>query len=214
MIPLLAIQAANLWNRPHFQFFPIAWFVFFAIVYHRGQLVDCDSTLRRQLGFGLLLLSLFSAIAAMTLQSPWFSQLGLILLLLGWMSLRLGDRPWYAIAGWTSLLIVTLPLPLNGDARLVQALQLQSTRAACTLLDITSTPNLGLGNVIQIPPGKLFVDQACSGIDSLYALTAVALAMTIWHERSLIGQHLDARQRATMGLDWQSNASVCNRYRL
>lgn len=185
-LPMMWAEAITLWSRPHFQFFPFAWIVFALFLFKRGSLVDSRVKGRQVTSWVLIsaavLLLAFSVLVAL---SPWLAHLSLVLLLLGWLLARFGSTHWYVLVCWVGLIAITLPLPMNLDTRLIQGLQLNSSRSASALLDLTGTVHLVTGNVIEIKQGKLFVDQACSGVGSLYALAAVAMLLVVWQNRSL-----------------------------
>ncbi len=184
--PLLFVQSGNLWSRAHLQFFPLAWIGFIVVVYYFGRINDSDLALRKwigafQIGFSLLLTGL-----AVVAFSPWIAQLAAISLVLGWALIRLGGIHWANIVMWIGLLLITLPLPMNLDERIIQVLQIRSSGSASQILDLMGVKHLLQGNVIEVGDGRLFVDQACSGVDSLYALLAVSLLMILSRKRSLL----------------------------
>jgi exosortase len=184
--PLLWVHSQNLSKREHFQFFPIAWGLFCVLIYMRGKTGPVSSTVRRVIGGGCLAIAVFIAAYGLYLLSPWLSHVALMFITFGWLLLRLGATPWHEIVAWMSLLAITLPLPMNGDTLLVQQLQSWSTQSASSVLDLTSTPHLRRANVLEIRTGELFVDEACSGVDSLYSLAAIALMLVIWQQRSFL----------------------------
>ncbi len=184
--PLVAVHAMHLWERPHFQFFPLAWIAFGLLVYQRARLAWYENSWRGRLGIATWVLGLLIAVGAAYLFSPWLGMLSAILCLAGWGFVRLGDVPaprWFA---WLSLLVVTLPLPGSMDAQLISRLQALSSQSAGALLDLFGLLYLRQGNLIEIGAKELFVDEACSGIDSFYALIAIALLMMVWQKRPLI----------------------------
>lgn len=186
-LPMLASQALNLWTRPHFQFFPLAWITFVYTLIRNGTIKSTTSITRNRIAAILVLASfLILAFAIFLANSPWMAQLASILLVWGWMLRRLGDQHWYTTFLWLLLLLVTLPLPTNLDTQLINWLQVQSSEAASFLLDLVGTVHLLTGNVIEIKQGRLFVDQACSGVGSLYALTAVYVLFMVLQNRSLM----------------------------
>lgn len=186
LIPLLWVQGESLWERPHFQFFPIAWGAFAYLVYSRAQFEWSQKKMRLYIGLSVATLSIASTALAVWLPSPWLAHIAFILLLTGWGLARLGPVPWPRVIAWTSLLWVTVPLPMNYDTLLVTKLQEASSASASAVLDVFSIPHLRQGNTIEIRQQKLFVAEACSGVDSLYSLFAVALLLTIWQQRPFI----------------------------
>lgn len=184
--PLLYEHTLNLWRKPHFQFFPLAWLLFGYLIYTRGKFSPVESSRRRIVARLVTLASIFGGIASVVWFSPWLAHVTLVFICAGWMLSRLGGNRWHQPVAWLSLLLISLPMPLNLDQRLIQSLQSVSAQSASRLLDIIDVPHLPIGNVIEIRTGKLFVDEACSGVDSLYALAAVALALVIWNQRNFL----------------------------
>jgi len=186
LAPMLYLQSMNLAQKPHFQFFPMAWGMFAWLVYSRGKPGEVRGRVRSIIGYSLWCIFLGLAALSVLKVSPWLAHLGLIFLIAGWTLQRLTGNAWYQPIGWLALIVITLPMPRNLDQRLVQSLQIGSSQSASALLDIVGTPHLATGNIIEIRTGRLFVDEACSGVDSLYALAAVALALVIWQSRSFL----------------------------
>ncbi|MCU0718881.1 MAG: exosortase U, partial [Pirellula sp.] len=65
------------------------------------------------------------------------------------------------------------------DKKMIQYLQSQSSFAASSVIDVLGIPHLREGNVLQLLDKRLFVDEACSGVDSLYALMAISLTLVL-----------------------------------
>ncbi len=187
LAPMLYMQSLNLSSRKHLQFFPLAWVIFAVLIYLRGRPTPITASKSREIvGIGCVGAAVACAVVSIWLFSPWFAHVALVALCFGWMLLRLGENRWTTLGAWISLLAITLPLPLNGDSRLVQYLQNRATVSASALLDLMAVPHLVRGNILEIRTGDLFVDEACSGVDSLYSLLAVALMLAIWQERRFV----------------------------
>ncbi|MBX3423917.1 MAG: exosortase U [Pirellulaceae bacterium] len=185
LAPLLYSEAKSLWYLKHYQFFPMAWAAFVAILLLRGQLANSVSRGRKIIGTAGLTFTVGISVLAVLLYYPKVAHIAVIGLLMGWMLLRL-KNPWYECVAWTALLLVTVRLPVTLDQNLIHGLQTRSSQSASALLDLTSIPHLATGNVIEIKPGKLFVEEACSGVDSFYALMAVAIMLCVWQRRGLL----------------------------
>ena len=184
LCPLMWIHSQNLSARPHLQFFPIAWAFLLALVYLRGSISKIPSRMRRLIAWFCFTAAFVVGAFASLKFSPWAAHVSLILLVQGWMLARLGGNSWTELVAWIGVFAITLPLPMNWDTLLIQRLQALSTSSANSLLDLTGTPHLATGNVLEIRTGKLFVDEACSGVDSLYSLFAIALILLVWQKRS------------------------------
>jgi exosortase/archaeosortase family protein len=86
----------------------------------------------------------------------------------------------------TSLLWITVPLPAGYDKKMIQYLQAQSSFAASSILDVIAILHIREGNILQLTTKRLFVDEACSGVDSLYALMAISLTLVLFMRQRLI----------------------------
>lgn len=172
---LLIGHGWNLWNRECFRFFPVFLVSVCWLTWTRLGL-DLQDQLQRSMwrvgpiAFAFALLTLVCAVG---LRSPWFAAVSCLLLgdslLSGFVKAR---------SCWR-LLAVLIPLPLGVDGRLVQKLQLISSEAAGRLLDFANVPHLMRGNVVQLADRRFFVDEACSGIGSVYLLLAAALYFVV-----------------------------------
>lgn len=180
-LPMLWLQANSLWSKPHLQFFPLAILAFcYFIGLRLSKISTTTSGLRFSIGLLVSLCSLIIAIGAVFISSPWLSQAAAICLIAAWLLIRAGSISWYTALAPISLLLITLPFPAGYDSKLIQFLQAQSSRAASTVLDCMSILHLPEGNILELSHKKLFVDEACSGVDSLYALMAICLSIVLW----------------------------------
>src|SRR5436853_413288 len=105
------------------------------------------------------------------------------------------DRPESKIAGptlWKTIaagvllapawffLWLLIPPPLNLDQRLVTRLQTFTARQSSRLLDQLGVLHVMQGNVVVIPHKHLLVEEACSGINSLFSMLACTLFFVLW----------------------------------
>ena len=84
------------------------------------------------------------------------------------------------------LLFLVLPLPLNLDTSLTQWLQFRSSELSSYSLDLFRIPHALFGNVIELKENKLFVEQACSGVQSLFTVIFISLLVVVGFRRSPI----------------------------
>lgn len=87
---------------------------------------------------------------------------------------------------WLPLLLILLSVPLPAVllGSLALPLQLKASAWGAWLLGLRHVPVRLAGNVIQLPGRSLFVTEACSGLRSLTALTALAvLCGGLWLRR-------------------------------
>jgi len=80
-------------------------------------------------------------------------------------------------------LVLTVPLPKVWDEAITQPLQAVATRAAESVFDLLGWVVVRQGNVLHLPGLKLLVEDACSGVHSLYALLALGVAFVAFVER-------------------------------
>ena len=183
--PLLYLQGNILLAKEHLQFFPLAFIATGWFLYTEGNVKTSPSKTRLNVAFIFsitgILLCYFSLIA----YSSWLAHLAAILLCFAWALGKFGNLTALRILGISGLLAVTLPPPFNWDKSLVQALQYLSSLICSRLMDVTHILHVQSGNVIEIASRSLFVEEACSGVDSQYALMAVAGTLLLVGKASL-----------------------------
>ena len=138
----------------------------------------------RLLRWGLIPAFLLLA-AATILYSPWLGSVALILALGSFLprlaSISLGSR---LVPVWC-LLWFLLPLPSLWDRQLRTSLQLIVTQASSIALDALGFLHLAEGATIEFPGHRLLVEEACSGIQSLFTMLACAGILAVWRSRPL-----------------------------
>ncbi len=186
LTPLLVSQMQILWSQPDFQFFPLSWIACVLFIYFRGVLGTTANPIRERWAIGFGGAGLLCAAIAAFLFSPWLSHLALACFCSAWVLMRLGGVTWYHAIAWSLLIWFTLPLPMDIGGRLMFNLQSLAGQSASSLLDLAGTEHLPSGNIIELRVGKLFVDEACHGISSIYSLATMALLLTIWLRTGLL----------------------------
>ena len=186
LAPILWVQCLSLWSRPHFQFFPMAWLCFGYFAYDRmGGLASCRTSFRLSAGVLVALLCFAASAESILISSPWLAYAAAVGLVVAWLLLRGNNLPWPAAVGLSSVLWITLPFPAGYDDKLIQFLQRQSSYLTSVILDCIGILHLPEGNVLELSQKRLFVDEACSGVDSLYALMAICLSLVLWFRQRL-----------------------------
>ena len=77
-------------------------------------------------------------------------------------------------------LLLLIPLPFALDTNLIAWLQRVSSIGASALLDLADIRHLMSGNVLELPRRRLFVEEACSGIGSVFLMLATAAVYAVW----------------------------------
>src|SRR5262249_5457985 len=118
--------------------------------------------------------------------SRWFAAVGALLAAAG-AAVALGGWPLAkaALPAWV-FLWMTIPPPRKYDFVLVARLQDVVSRLAGMLLGTVGVVHVMDGNVVQVAGRDLLVDQACSGIYSLFTLLIGALFYALWVRVSVV----------------------------
>lgn len=182
-LPLLTQHAAWLWQRPHYQFFPLVLIGAGVLAVTRirtGSLGRPRSTAIAAAGFSAswLLLALADLLA-----SPWLGCVAFMTLLPTLVYAAGGkDMCRQALPAWVLLWLV-IPPPLDLDRVLMFKLQNLTTEWSSALLDVFGVFHFRAGNVIEVDGKKLMVEEACSGINSLYSLLSCTLFLVFLTRR-------------------------------
>ncbi|MEE3368563.1 MAG: exosortase U [Planctomycetota bacterium] len=173
--PLLWVLARRLWRSEHYQFFPIAILGAGYLAY--TQLGDPNAMMpgaRLLRNVATLVVLLLTAMAVF-LESPWLLAAVALVALLCFCYVMGGSslvRRW--LPAWV-VLSLAVPLPLGIDLQLILLLQRIATRWASGCLDLLGYRHLVRGVVIEVPGHSFLIEEACSGINSLFAALTCAL---------------------------------------
>jgi exosortase len=185
-LPLIARHAAWLWQRPHYQFFPLVLIGAGVLAYTRMRNISTwRSGSAAATAVALSAAWLILAIADF-LVSPWLGCVASMILLMalvyaigGWEMCR------QALPGWVLLWLV-VPPPMDLDRLLMFKLQNLTTSWSSAILDAFGVFHVRAGNVIEVDGRKMMVEQACSGINSLYSLLACTLFLVFLTRRGWV----------------------------
>ena len=188
-LPFLVLHFTHLWQKTHYQYFPllIAVIVYLAISRWRQAAGNSKSDSRpfdwlTAAAFGL---SMMLLIAAVIIYSPWLGAVSFIFAMGGmaryWAREGRLEQPF----GVWCLLWLLIPLPMNYDIALIQWLQGITTKISSRVLDLAGQKHLAEGNVLAFPNKDFFVDEACSGVMSLMTLIATTAVLAAWRRRGL-----------------------------
>ncbi len=185
VLPLLVIHARNLWHRSHYQFFPIvplgAAVLALAACRRLGPIVPGS---RRRVAL-LIVVSWTLLAIAILFFSPSLGGVA-TLAMLGAGAYGIGGgrllRP--LIPAWTFLGLI-IPPPFGLDWKLVTLLQSITAHAGSLVLDTLGVLHVMEGHVVRVPGREFMVEEACSGIHSLYVVLASTLFFVLWARRPL-----------------------------
>jgi exosortase len=174
ILGLLAVQSNSLWAKQHMQFFPLVYAAAIWFIYHEGRLENLPSHVRSRWAIFAAAIGIACAYVSVVIQSSWLGNLTFDVLLFAWCLGRFASLSVLRVVGICGLLLVALPPPFDLDLSMIQWLQQASTWISTGLLDVMGILHVQNGNVIEIQSKSLFVEEACSGVDSQYALMAIA----------------------------------------
>jgi exosortase len=184
LAPLLVVEAKMLWNKQHMQFFPLAIAAVGWFVANEGRAMRPASwrgTLAKMGAWGNLL----TVAVASLIHSSWLAHFCAVCAFFLWMLGRFGNLSMTRIFGFAGLALITVPFPFNGDQELVRVLQRASSFACSCMMDAVHILHIRMGNVLELAEKQLLVEEACSGVDSQYALMAVAGVLLLVGRASL-----------------------------
>ncbi len=179
--PLLYVYFLQLWDRPHYQFFPLVLLAFGYFVTVRWP--ERQTPSRRAVAASRLLLLGSATVLAFSIArlSPLAAYLSGTVTI-GAFLLRMGVP---ALGPW-ALLLLMLRIPYGHDVAAIQMMQRVTTRLSSTALDTIGVEHFPEGNILVFPSQTLFVEEACSGVVSMLAMVACAAMMAVWWRRSLL----------------------------
>jgi exosortase len=180
--PTLLAYGGGLARRGHYEFFPVIWIGLLVLVLRRGSPV----LILRWHHLGLLLLDGLLLIVGSLFRSPWLGFAGFCAGCFAVLAAGRDKVTGRSLWPLTLLPLITLRPPLNLDTEIITHLQLTTTRAASLLLDQVGVLHYRRGVVLELPDRQLFVDEACSGIHSLFALLGLAALIVLVQRRHWI----------------------------
>ncbi len=173
--PLLARHLSDLAGREQYQFALVFLPLIFGIAIWRSRSGAWQVTAAGPLNFLLRALSIGSTVGALLIFDPWLGFVG------SWLAVgslairaRTTDRTRPFVFPWLAALI-TLPPPLGLDQSLVLLLQSIAAGLSGEMLDYLQVVHVREGNTFEIAGQKLLVEEACSGVNSLYSTVALCL---------------------------------------
>ncbi len=173
----------RLWRIDSYQFFPVLLLSVGVMFF-----MNWDGLLRlpdSRLALVLVVVGLVIAVVGTMLGSPWLGCLSSIVMLSAFFSSQ--SERGKKECGMLFLLppcLLLLRLPLGLDQVLTGSLQTITSIVSSFLLELLGIVHRLTGNVFFLADGALFVEEACSGIQSLFSLLFVALLMVAWLRRS------------------------------
>lgn len=181
-LPYVGIYCQRLWNLDHYQFFPFSFVAFGTLFYQR-----CLSTSFRWTPFCTMLVAadLVLLCGGFYWYSPLLVYLGAVLLF--WAICHaVSDSQFAGSLGYLILLLlITVRLPQNLDLDAIHWLQRTTTGVGSRLLNFFGFLHLRMGNVLEFPGKRFLVEEACSGVQSLFTVLFLATVIAVGYRRKL-----------------------------
>ena len=182
-LPLLVLHVRQIWMRPHYQFIPLlplgAAVLAFLGLRRLGPVAPAPP-LRAALMLGAAWVVLA---AAVLLYSSWLGAVAALAALAAALYAVGGARLFRALLPAWLLLCCAVPPPFELDRQLVLWLQSLTARWASAVLDFLGLYHVMAGNVVEVGGRRLFVEEACSGVNSLFSALACVLFFALLMRR-------------------------------
>ncbi len=183
--PFLILHFRNLWNKPHYQFFPLLLLGIVWLAWRRWPRSGFVHSWSWS-GVVILLFSLAVMAASVLLFSPWLSAMAALLVTGAVVFGTTGRHPWRDWLPVWILLWLLIPPPLGWDEQLVQRFQSTTSRASSLVLDVAGVRHVMEGSILVLPGSELRLEEATSGVDPLGVLFAIAALFVVATKRPLI----------------------------
>ena len=182
--PLVALHLQQVWERPHYCFalflLPVVAWLMWQRWPRTQAFVPAARLERLMLGSSLICLS-----GGIWIHSPYLATVSAIMAT-GFAILHIaGVRAIPALFGTWMLLWLVVPPPLGVDLLFISRLQMLTSQLSSLLLDLVGINHLMAGNVLHLPETTLFVDDACSGVHSLFALLGCTAVFAVATRRTV-----------------------------
>jgi exosortase len=185
-LPLIGLHLFHVWHKEYYQYMPLVPIGALLLAMRRAE----DSFGEPDFGLGTMVLAtlgIVCSVASVVIYSPWFSvwslvfSLGVAARLTGGLELTRAIRP------GALFLLLMLPLPLDSDAELLTWLQRATVKGSGAVYEWSGGFCMIVGAIVQLPrlPEPLFVADACSGIQSLFAVLTCTIFYLLWNRRGL-----------------------------
>ena len=170
-LPLLVSYYRQLLRLEHYQFFPLALLCFGWLLYQRLPEHSWKWTHFSSLCISVNLILL---VLAFFLYSPWLGAVAGLFFCLAVCRAMRNEATGDSLTYLTLLPLMTIRLPLGLDMEAIHWLQRLTTTMASNVLNFFDLLHLREGNVLEFPGKKFLVEEACSGVQSLFAVCFIA----------------------------------------
>ncbi len=171
-----------MWSFTEYRFFPALLLLAIWLIFERwDRQLHGVSALR----LAWVAVGIACTVFAMIIWSPWLGMLGWLCFCGAWLWGHFDKLNGKRLAGIWILLLLLLRLPVHLDVKLTAYLQEKTSRLSSFILDWLEVIHFRNGNVFELAHGPLFVETACSGVQSLFAMLFIASLVVVWRGGSI-----------------------------
>ncbi len=180
-IPLLLIYFSDLWQRPHYQFFPFALLVTGLFAWYRWPKKEEEPFFASRFSSITFWIGIAMALLGTLFVTAWFAAASFVFLVTSLLArTKDGEFPDRSLLGVVLPLLVILALPANLDFRLITWLQLISSQLSSLYLDLFGYLHYSPGTTLTFPGGEVYeIERACSGVQSFFTLLFCASVIIV-----------------------------------
>ena len=176
-----------LWSRQHYQFFPLVLVASSVLAWFRLQAAEWNASPKVSLRIaGLGFVATLCFVVAGVFESNWFGAIAAIFSCWALIWLYGGANIADRLRGPVFLLFLGIPLPLNFDLKLIIRLQKIASLQASRFLDLYYVRHSISGVAISTEDRSFMVEEACSGIHSLFSCLCVIVFLSVVQRYGLI----------------------------
>ena len=183
--PMIFAHAKLLSSKPHYEFFPVVYIGAALLAWTNSKRLGAlQPGAYPKISYALATLSFLLLFFATLYDSAVVGFVGFLIALQafvyhfgGWLFVKRMFPAWL-------FLLVAVPPPRGLDRDLIIWLQKVTAKWSSVILDLFGVLHSMSGNVVQVPGRQLMVEEACSGIHSLFATLVFSLFLILWSKRS------------------------------
>ena len=182
-LPFVFVQCRTLWSLEHYQFFPFSFVVFGWLFQSRrvGGVYCWDAICSLLIVADVILLTTGSLN-----NSPLTVYTGALLLCLAVCRASADSGANRSLSYLCLLPLITLRPPFAYDSQVINWLQTVTTRVGSRLLNEFGFLHVREGNILEFPGKRFLVQEACSGVQSLFAVLFLASLIVCGYRRRFL----------------------------
>lgn len=189
-IPYAVVYFANLWALPHYQFFPLLLIAVVLLAKSRWGGRYQGGTVFRCFRILLLCGGMFGALCATAFASPWMGYFGFAFCAASWFAYHRDGETGRSLLYLAVPIVLVWQPPYNtivtADTILIQTLQSLSAKLSSQWLDILGYAHHQPGTILEFAGKSFGVAEACSGIQSFFAVLCFGSLLVVYLRRGIL----------------------------